>query len=136
MRGVRWFPVGLALLLLAGCGQAHRRTHESILHLTAQDNLKQFTVKPQTAIVVTLPWNSSTGYHWKYKQSMGSGNVVYLTSAFEYPAKKGSPPGAAGKKVWHFRAADTGSMGMLFLDTPPGSSRRSGQTVTIAIRVR
>jgi predicted secreted protein len=107
----------------------------SVLHLTAKDNHKSFTVKPQTPIVVTLVANPSTGYQWKYKPSKGGGKVIKLISDRYIPPKKGSPPGAAGKEIWHLRAVGAGKMNMQFFDVPPGMSKKGRPKVTIAIHV-
>lgn len=105
------------------------------LHLNAKANNHVYTVKPQTPIVVTLVSNPSTGYHWKYKPSMGGGKVVKLISERYVPPKKGRPPGAAGKEVWHFRAVDKGKMDMNFLDMSPGVPSKAGEKVKIGIHV-
>ena len=105
------------------------------LHLTAKDNHRTFTVKPRTAIVVTLASNPSTGFQWKYKPSKGGGKVVKLVSDRYVPPKKGSPPGAAGKEVWHLRAVGTGKMSMQFLDVPPGVHSTADRKITFAIHV-
>ncbi|HUZ16604.1 MAG TPA: protease inhibitor I42 family protein [Gaiellaceae bacterium] len=105
------------------------------LQLTAKDNHKSFTVKPQRAIVVTLVSNSSTGYHWKYKPSSGGGKVVKLVSHRYVPPQSGRP-GAAGKEIWHFRAVGKGVMDMGFRYIRSWLPNKPAKRIEFSIRVR
>ena len=103
------------------------------LHLTAKDNGKSFTVKPQQAIVVTLASNPSTGYHWRYLTSSGGEKVVLLSHS--YVASNPGLPGAPGKEIWRFRAIARGDAGiqMRYIRTaqPQKPARRFGVTIRV-----
>src|SRR5579871_2468108 len=103
MRAARWSPVVLAVLFLAGCGQA---THASALHLTAKDRNKNFALKSNQALVVTLPANRSSGYRWIIAAppvppgvTVGAARVV----SHRYIRPTYAAPGAEGKEIWRFR---------------------------------
>ena len=118
MRPARWSSVAVAVLFLAGCGQTHAQTHSGTLRLTAKDNNKVFTVKPHTAIVVTLASNRSTGYRWESAPSSHPLNPLRLVS-HRYVAPKKGVPGAAGKEIWRFRAVSHGGQDLGFLYVRP-----------------
>ncbi len=104
------------------------------LHLTAADNSRSFTVKPQTRIVLTLASNASTGYRWKFVKQPVRG-VVRLVS-HRYVAPGNNKPGAPGKEIWRFRAVGKGSTALRFRYIRPWQPNKPAQRVGIAIRVR
>jgi inhibitor of cysteine peptidase len=104
------------------------------LHLTAADNNKVFSVKPQTPIVVTLASNPSTGYRWKLAPQRVHG-VVRLVS-HRYVGAKSGLPGAPGKEIWRFRAVAKGATDLGFLYLRSWEKNKPARRISIAIRVR
>jgi len=106
------------------------------LYLTAKDNNKLFTVKPRTAIVVSLATNPSTGYHWNYDPSPGGAKVVKLVSQ-RYVPPTVNRPGTPGTEVWHFKVVGRhAAMDLGFLYVQQWKPNKPAQTIGMAIRVR
>ncbi len=116
MRAVRWSPIAVAVLLLAGCGAGQRQlqAHGSPLYLSAKDSGAALTLKRGDEFVVTLATNPSTGYRWEGAPSSHPLNPLRVIS-HRYIAAKTGVPGAPGKEIWRFRAVSHGGMDLGFL---------------------
>jgi predicted secreted protein len=119
MRAVRWSPLVVIALVVAGCGQ----THVSTLRLTAKDRNGNFDVKPGQEIVVTLASNPSTGYRWKLFTTNGPSGIVTLV-AHRYVAPTQSRSGAPGEEIWRFKAVRSfpGAVGPVLYYMRPGEA--------------
>ena len=135
MRAARWSAVAVVALFLAGCGQTHAQTYSGTLHLTANLDQKVFTVKPHTAIVVTLASNRSTGYHWQFGSGSSPTEPLRLVS-HRYVAPKRSVPGAAGTEIWRFRAVSAGALPIRFVYRRSSRSEKVVRFVGATIAVR
>jgi inhibitor of cysteine peptidase len=100
--------------------------------LTAADNGSTVSVKPPTAIVVTLASNPSTGYSWKLLSK--SGAVVRLVS-HRYVPPKVSRPGAGGHEVWTFKAVARGTASIVLGYLRPFQPKQVVQRFRAVIRV-
>ena len=133
MRAARWSAVALAVVFLAGCGQAHRQSHGQMLHLTAEDNGKEFTVNPHETIVVTLAFNRRPGYRWQFVPGSSPTKPLRLVS-HRYVAPRRSVPGAPGKEIWRFRAVSKGALRLGFVFRQPRQkvpARRFNTTIRV-----
>lgn len=99
----------------------------TVLHLTAKDNAKHFTVQPHEKIVMTLPWNPSTRCDWEYTPSPLGDKVVKLVS------RRGGPP---GKQIWRFRARERKGSMVLGFSSICASGAAVPDVVSVRIRVR
>ncbi|HZS30831.1 MAG TPA: protease inhibitor I42 family protein [Gaiellaceae bacterium] len=106
----------------------------AVLHLTAAENNKLFTVTPRTPIVVTLPSNASTGYHWKLTV-IPAGGIVRSVS-HRYVAPKSNRPGAPGKEIWRFRAAGKGGTVLGLGYVRSWQAHKPARRFVVKIRVR
>ena len=103
------------------------------LSLGTADNGKSFTLPPKTAVVVTLPSNASTGYHWTPREM--SKGVVRLVS-HRYVQPKNRPPGAPGKEKWRFVAVGAGSVHLRLDYVGPSDPYKPARRFGVTIRVR
>jgi predicted secreted protein len=98
----------VAVLFLAGCGQAHVvQTHRPVLHLTAGDSGKVFTVKPHETIVLTLAFNRSPRYRWMFEPA-SQAMLGFRQLSQRYVPPKNGVPGAKGKEIWRYRPVGRG----------------------------
>ena len=105
------------------------------LHLTAKSNNHRYTVKPQSAIVVTLPSNRSTGYRWEVVYTHGRGrHLAPLSDRYVAPSK--ARPGAGGKEILRFRAPDAGSAVIWLRYVRPSAPNKPARLFGVGIRVR
>jgi predicted secreted protein len=102
------------------------------LALGPASNGHTYSVAPATKIVVTLPSNRSTGYHWRLRVRPDP-HVVKLVS-HHYVVPKTKRVGAAGKEIWRFRAVGAGSVKLRLVYVQAG--RVGGRLFGIGIHVR
>ena len=93
-----------------------------------------YTVAPQTRIVVTLPSNATTGYHWQLAAEPNP-HVVKLVS-HRYVAPKTKRVGAAGKEIWRFRAVGAGTARLRLTYVQAGKTNSVGRHYSVKIHVR
>lgn len=73
----------------------------SPIQLHAADNGRTVRIRPATPVVVTLPSNPSTGFHWKLLQPLDR-RVLKLLS-HRYVAPSSNLVGVPGTEIWRFR---------------------------------
>ena len=105
----------------------------ALLTLHSGANGHRYVVSPATTVVVVLPSNASTGYHWRLSTPLDR-SVLRLVS-HRYTAAKSGRPGAAGKETWRFRAVGKGLDHLRLAYVPPGQSGKAGRHFGVTICV-
>jgi predicted secreted protein len=102
------------------------------VELTQRDSGKSVDVKVTEVLIITLPANHSTPYHWVLTQAPDP--QVLEKIANTYVSSPG-PPGTGGHEVWRFRAIGEGGTA-LQLDYQSLEGTPTGQRFSLGVRVQ
>jgi predicted secreted protein len=103
MRAARCVGVVGSVLLVAGCGQAHKQAHDATRHLTYKDNGRRVTLKPHRSFVLTLPSSPASGNRWEFAPASQAFLGFRLLSHRHVAFK-----GVGGEDIWRFRPVGHG----------------------------
>lgn len=103
------------------------------VQLHAADNGRTVRIRPAVTVVVTLPSNASTGFHWQLVQPLDR-RVLKLLS-HRYVAPTSTLVGASGTEVWRFRTVKAGAYALRLGYARPSAPRQVERRFRVDFRV-
>ena len=94
----------VAAAVLAGC-RGYGDVSKAV-PLNEKDSGKSIDVFVTQVLIITLPANHTTPYHWVLTQEPNPAVLEKVANTYE--AEDG-PPGTGGSEIWRFRAIGEGS---------------------------
>jgi inhibitor of cysteine peptidase len=83
--------------------------------LTEADNGKTVRLKPQKEVIVTLPFNPTTGYNWEMVDQGAETAVLIVAKEFRSSANPSGRVGAGGEEYFRLRLLKSGRFAVTFV---------------------
>jgi len=120
-----------SVALLAAACRGYGDVSKSV-ELTQRDSGSSVDVKVTQVLIITLPANHTTPYHWVLTQAPDPRVLEKVADTYE---SSPGPPGSGGQEVWRFRAIGEGGTA-LQLDYRSLEGTPSGQRFSLSVRVQ